>query len=303
MLKSLFGKLTDDYGPAAADPSAATSVSTSAAPSGAASEGDDAVSSCNGEDGGGGGGRTTWRAEIAFLQLYKQSECTNLLSSGYAEGGGASGASGAPKRMRLAPLLEPGQSKLPRDVFGFLRRRGAMLPVSTADEALSRLQQGARLRCTSATVNNADSSRSHAVLLLELTIRTPRPDGSWLEQRPRLVLMDLAGSESFDSSANTSETTAINTGLLHLGNVLRELAEAAERGVSGGGAVGRFVNFNNHNLTRLLEVGERVGGGCCFAGQLGRCFLCFVSWPKWSSCGAAETPHHTHICTPPNHHA
>jgi hypothetical protein len=58
---------------------------------------------------------------------------------------------------------------------------------------MARLQQGARLRCTSATVNNADSSRSHAVFILELTIRTPRPDGSWVEQTPRLVMVDLAG--------------------------------------------------------------------------------------------------------------
>ncbi|GBF97531.1 hypothetical protein Rsub_10454 [Raphidocelis subcapitata] len=255
VLKSLFGQLTEDYGPATADPSAAASVSTSVAQSGAASEGDDAASSCNGEAGGGGvggcasggAGRTTWCASLAFLQIYKQSEITNLLSSGYSTVGGGG--------MRLAPLLEAGQSKLPRDVFGFLRRRGAMLPVASADEALSRLQQGARLRCTSATINNADSSRSHAVLLLELTIRTPRPDGSWLEQRPRLVMMDLAGSESFESSTNTVETTAINTGLLHLGNVLRELADTAERGGGGGGggALGRYVNFNNHNLTRLLE--------------------------------------------------
>ena len=69
-----------------------------------------------------------------------------------------------------------------------------MVPVASAEEALARLQQGARLRATSATVNNADSSRSHAVLVLELTMRTPRPDGSWVEQCPRLVMMDLAGA-------------------------------------------------------------------------------------------------------------
>jgi hypothetical protein len=62
-----------------------------------------------------------------------------------------------------------------------------------ADEAMARLQQGAKLRRTCATVNNAESSRSHAVFVLELAIRTPRPDGSWLEQNPRLVMMDLAG--------------------------------------------------------------------------------------------------------------
>lgn len=64
------------------------------------------------------------------------------------------------------------------------------------------------------------------------------------------------GSEPFESSANTAETTAINTGLLYLGNVLRELAEAGKRGERGAG-----VNFNNHNLTRFLEVLPRGAGG------------------------------------------
>lgn len=201
---------------------------------------------------------------------------------------------------------------------------------------MARLSAGAKLRRTSATVNNAESSRSHAVFLLELAIRTPRPDGSWVEQNPRLVMMDLAGgaqapcclpceqgraslfcvslsgtglpataalkgrhacclavllpvtserraqcspppppaagSESFDSSANTGETTSINTGLLYLGNVLRELAELGERGGGRGG----LVSFNNHNLTRFLEVRPPALGTQCASGR----YACFgVSHP------------------------
>ena len=81
----------------------------------------------------------------------------------------------------------------------------------TADEALARLQQGAKLRCTSATVNNADSSRSHAVFVLELAIRTPCADGSWVEANPRLVMMDLAGGSGFGKPREHSQ------GLLKLG--------------------------------------------------------------------------------------
>lgn len=60
------------------------------------------------------------------LQVYKESEITNLLSTGYTE----KSADGS-KRMRLAPLLDAGAKRLPRDVLGFLRRKGAMVPVTT----------------------------------------------------------------------------------------------------------------------------------------------------------------------------
>lgn len=86
-----------------------------------------------------------------------------------------------------ACLAEPPVSEQPRHA------PTCTPPLPAADEALAALQQGARLRCTCATVNNAESSRSHAVFVLELTIRSPKPDGSWLEQTPRLVMMDLAG--------------------------------------------------------------------------------------------------------------
>lgn len=81
---------------------------------------------------------------LAVPQVYKQSEITNLLSHGVVEcgagsfsstasGGSSGGGSGGggPKRMRLAPLLDSGMGKLPRDVTGFLRRKRAMLPVAT----------------------------------------------------------------------------------------------------------------------------------------------------------------------------
>ncbi|KAI8471335.1 MAG: hypothetical protein J3K34DRAFT_506797 [Monoraphidium minutum] len=243
VLGRLFGQLTEEFGPAAPDMSGGVSTSASFGASCAPSECGDApgfdecASSCGGMEAA--AGRVTWSAEMAFLQIYKEHEITNLLSSGYAD---------ASKNMCLAPLLDAGVKKLPRNVVQFLRTKQAMVAVATAEEAMARLQQGARLRRTSATVNNAESSRSHAVFVLQLAIRRPRPDGTWLEVNPRLVMMDLAGSESFESSSNKLETTSINTGLLYLGNVLRELADAGERGRGGG-----LVQFNNHNLTRFLE--------------------------------------------------
>lgn len=73
MLRSLFGQLASEYGPAANDPSA-TAAAAGGAPSecgDAASVIDDSASSCCGDGGGGagGGGRVTWSAEMAFLQV------------------------------------------------------------------------------------------------------------------------------------------------------------------------------------------------------------------------------------------
>jgi hypothetical protein len=56
-------------------------------------------------------------------QVYKESEISDLLSSGYDEAG--------TKNTRLAPLLDKGKRTLPRDVAGLLRRKGAMVPVAS----------------------------------------------------------------------------------------------------------------------------------------------------------------------------
>jgi hypothetical protein len=61
-------------------------------------------------------------------QVYKEAEITNLLSSGYAEA-----STSGHKRMRLAPVLDPGVKKLPREVVAFLRRKQAMVAVATGE--------------------------------------------------------------------------------------------------------------------------------------------------------------------------
>jgi hypothetical protein len=76
VLKSLFGKLVAEFGPATAEPSAAASCGPSAHASecgdggpAASAAADDGASSCCGSEAPSAAGRTTWSAEMAFLQV------------------------------------------------------------------------------------------------------------------------------------------------------------------------------------------------------------------------------------------
>ena len=121
--------------------------------------------------------------------------------------------------------------------------------VSSASEALQLLRAGTSRRQTSATHVHKESSRSHSVLL----IRDSRTGA-------RMTLVDLAGSErnkkttsatpsrreSTDGTerARLLESIKINSGLLALSNVLRQLST---------GASGTHVSFRESKLTRLLQ--------------------------------------------------
>ncbi|CAL8346113.1 unnamed protein product [Lota lota] len=142
--------------------------------------------------------------------------------------------------------------------------------VSSADELLSVLQAGNALRHTGTTGMNEHSSRSHAILSLQLTQRCrgdAGPDDAGHAVRfSKLHLVDLAGSERAGRTGNTGarlkESVYINTGLLALGNVIRALSDP------GRGRRGNAVNNNNNGgvhvpyrdakITRLLR--DSLGG-------------------------------------------
>jgi hypothetical protein len=92
--------------------------------------------------------------------------------------------------------------------------------VTGQEQAMQLVRAATKLRATEATARNARSSRSHAV-----TVITVDSAGSVR----RLSLVDLAGSESSArtkaSGSRAAEGNGINESLLHLGNVIRALAE------------------------------------------------------------------------------
>ncbi|KAG7246365.1 hypothetical protein CRUP_004318, partial [Coryphaenoides rupestris] len=152
--------------------------------------------------------------------------------------------------------------------------------VSSAGELLSILEAGNALRHTGTTAMNDHSSRSHAILTLQLTQRchghaAPPGPSTAATRYSKLHLVDLAGSERVGRTGNTGErlkeSAYINTGLLALGNVIRALSDPGRS--RRGNSVHTTTTTNNHHhhhhnhthvpyrdakITRLLR--DSLGG-------------------------------------------
>ena len=114
--------------------------------------------------------------------------------------------------------------------------------VSTTKEAIEALHKGNANRATAATKMNAESSRSHAVLLLRV-----KCTGGARTLNGLLYLCDLAGSERVKKSgvegAGFDEAKAINQSLTTLGRCIEVLASSKKE----------KPPFRESKLTRLLS--------------------------------------------------
>jgi len=120
--------------------------------------------------------------------------------------------------------------------------------VSTAAQLLDVIADGTRRRATRKTAMNADSSRSHAVLRLQLVSRDGSSAGS-------LTLVDCAGSErkedSFSHDATQRKEGAhINASLYALKECMRARAKAAK--LPDGAQHHVHVPYRSSVLTRVL---------------------------------------------------
>eukprot|EP00756_Hemistasia_phaeocysticola_P009603 Hpha_TRINITY_DN14925_c0_g6::TRINITY_DN14925_c0_g6_i1::g.144963::m.144963/K10396/KIF5; kinesin family member 5 len=120
--------------------------------------------------------------------------------------------------------------------------------ITTVDEVLALLREGARRRHISRTAANEFSSRSHAVLRLRLRQQN-RASGAVKESE--LNLTDLAGSERVGKAETAGLTAAegrkINLSLSWLGTVVREICDQRE-----------YVHYLDSKLTRVLQ--NSIGG-------------------------------------------
>ncbi|KAM7019135.1 kinesin-like protein KIF27 [Tautogolabrus adspersus] len=130
------------------------------------------------------------------------------------------------------------------------------MDVTSAEELLSVLEMGNALRHTASTGMNEHSSRSHAILTLQLTQCCA--DNKSVSSS-KLSLVDLAGSERAGKTGNTGnqleESVYINTGLLALGNVIRALGDPRR---NRHGSHSTYIPFRNAKITRLLR--DSLGG-------------------------------------------
>lgn len=120
-------------------------------------------------------------------------------------------------------------------------------------EAAKCLMEGVEYRTVGATAMNDESSRSHAIFIVNLIINSN--DGESVTSK--FTLVDLAGSERSKKTKTTGlrfkEGVKINKGLLALGNVISALG-------GGQGTVGikGHISYRDSKLTRLLQ--DSLGG-------------------------------------------
>uniref|UniRef100_A0A8C3RRL2 Kinesin-like protein KIF21B n=1 Tax=Chelydra serpentina TaxID=8475 RepID=A0A8C3RRL2_CHESE len=145
--------------------------------------------------------------------------------------------------------------------------------ISSQEELIQCLKQGALSRTTASTQMNVQSSRSHAIFtihlcqmrvcaqpdLVRLSEVTGLPEGSqatgeYETLTAKFHFVDLAGSERLKRTGATGERAkegiSINCGLLALGNVISALGDQSKKAV--------HVPYRDSKLTRLLQ--DSLGG-------------------------------------------
>jgi kinesin family protein 18/19 len=122
---------------------------------------------------------------------------------------------------------------------------------------LQMIHEGNQRRTMSPTEANAVSSRSHAVLQINVMQRPRTADTIMETTSASLNIIDLAGSEraaaTRNNGARMKEGANINKSLLALGNCINALCQSA-------GQKNRHIPYRNSKLTRLLKFS--LGGNC-----------------------------------------
>lgn len=160
----------------------------------------------------------------------------------------------------IRDLLVPGGSKQ-----GLMLREDLNQAVTVAgltsyhpkdvQEVMDMIVQGNEYRTVSPTEANATSSRSHAVLQINVAQRDRNAGPSEPHTMATLSIIDLAGSERASATKNRGERLIeganINKSLLALGSCINALCDPRKR---------NHIPYRNSKLTRLLKFS--LGGNC-----------------------------------------
>ncbi|CAG9115763.1 unnamed protein product [Plutella xylostella] len=150
-------------------------------------------------------------------------------------------------------LLKPSKTPLQLredNKYGVMVAGITLKSIKTSEELLSMLESGNKNRTQHPTDANAESSRSHAVFQVYITMRYRI---SSQVRMVKLSMIDLAGSERASATGcvgqRFKEGANINRSLLSLGNCINKLADG-----------GSYVPYRDSKLTRLLK--DSLGGNC-----------------------------------------
>lgn len=123
------------------------------------------------------------------------------------------------------------------------------LTSSSYEESMELYSKGIRVRKTSSTSMNRDSSRSHSIFTIKL-----ESSNHVMSKSSRLCFVDLAGSERLRDNeieeTKFRETTNINKSLLCLGKVINKLSSGEDG----------HISYRESKLTFLLR--DSLGGNC-----------------------------------------
>ncbi|KAI1384305.1 kinesin-domain-containing protein [Hypoxylon trugodes] len=160
----------------------------------------------------------------------------------------------------IRDLLVPGGSKQ-----GLMLREDSNQAVTVSgltshhpkdvQEVMDMIVQGNEYRTVSPTEANATSSRSHAVLQINVAQKDRNAAVNEPHTMATLSIIDLAGSERASATKNRGERLMeganINKSLLALGSCINALCDPRKR---------NHVPYRNSKLTRLLKFS--LGGNC-----------------------------------------
>lgn len=126
---------------------------------------------------------------------------------------------------------------------------------NNVEEVMELILLGNQNRTSSPTEANATSSRSHAVLQINVVQKNRTADISEEHTYATLSIIDLAGSERAAATKNRgarlNEGANINRSLLALGNCINALCDPRRR---------NHIPYRDSKLTRLLKFS--LGGNC-----------------------------------------
>ena len=160
----------------------------------------------------------------------------------------------------IRDLLVPGGSKQ-----GLMLREDSNQAVTVAgltshhpnnvQEVMDMIVQGNEYRTVSPTEANATSSRSHAVLQINVAQKDRTASVNEPHTMATLSIIDLAGSERASATKNRGERLMeganINRSLLALGSCINALCDPRKK---------NHIPYRNSKLTRLLKFS--LGGNC-----------------------------------------
>ena len=131
------------------------------------------------------------------------------------------------------------------------------------EEVMEIIIRGNELRTMSPTAANATSSRSHAVLQINVAQKDRNANVEEPHTMATLSIIDLAGSERASATLNRGERLLeganINKSLTTLGKVIAALAAASAAPAKGKKKpAGDFVPYRDSVLTWLLK--DSLGG-------------------------------------------